>query len=73
MKQVVIVNAGGWGSLSAEKGDYDEFVGYLQRILDAAEEKVREHIRALAGLHFDPQVVEAFLKIEGPGLQAEWC
>jgi len=28
------------------------------------EEKVREHIRSLAGTHFDPEVVEAFLKME---------
>ena len=27
------------------------------------DEKVREHIRASSGAHFDPQVVEAFLKI----------
>jgi HD-GYP domain-containing protein (c-di-GMP phosphodiesterase class II) len=27
------------------------------------EERVREHIRALAGTHFDPQVVEAFLRL----------
>ena len=26
--------------------------------------KVREHIRSLAGTHFDPKVVEAFLKTE---------
>jgi response regulator RpfG family c-di-GMP phosphodiesterase len=28
------------------------------------EEKVREHIRSQAGTHFDPQVVEAFLKMD---------
>jgi putative nucleotidyltransferase with HDIG domain len=28
------------------------------------DEKVREHIRTLAGTHFDPQVVEVFLKME---------
>ena len=28
------------------------------------EEKVRQHIRSLARTHFDPEVVEAFLKIE---------
>ncbi|MEK6622213.1 MAG: HD domain-containing phosphohydrolase, partial [Planctomycetota bacterium] len=28
------------------------------------EEKVREHIKSLAGTHFDPQVTEAFLKIK---------
>jgi putative nucleotidyltransferase with HDIG domain len=28
-----------------------------------SEEKVREHIRALAGTHFDPQVVDAFMQI----------
>ncbi|MBI5082313.1 MAG: HD domain-containing protein [Chloroflexi bacterium] len=28
------------------------------------EEKVREHIRSLAGTHFDPKVVEAFLRME---------
>jgi PAS domain S-box-containing protein/putative nucleotidyltransferase with HDIG domain len=28
------------------------------------EEKVREHIRSLAGKHFDPQAVEAFLRLE---------
>ncbi len=27
------------------------------------EDKVREHIRALAGTHFDPQVLEAFLRL----------
>ena len=26
------------------------------------EEKVLEHIRSLAGTHFDPQVVELFIK-----------
>jgi len=26
------------------------------------EEKVREHIRSLSGTHFDPQVVEVFLR-----------
>lgn len=29
------------------------------------EEKVWEHIRSLSGTHFDPKVVEAFLKMEG--------
>ncbi len=29
------------------------------------EEKVREHIRSLAGTHFDPKVVEMFLKMKG--------
>lgn len=29
-------------------------------------EKVREHIRTLAGTHFDPQVVEVFLNIVPP-------
>jgi len=28
-----------------------------------SEEKAREHIRSLAGTHFDPQVVEAFLSL----------
>jgi HD-GYP domain-containing protein (c-di-GMP phosphodiesterase class II) len=28
-----------------------------------SEEKVHQHIRALAGTHFDPQVVEAFLQL----------
>ncbi len=28
------------------------------------EEKVRAHIRSLAGTHFDPQVVEAFLGMD---------
>ncbi|MBF8275098.1 MAG: domain S-box/uncharacterized domain [Candidatus Brocadiaceae bacterium] len=28
------------------------------------EEKVREHIKSLAGTHFDPQVTEAFLKMK---------
>jgi HD-GYP domain-containing protein (c-di-GMP phosphodiesterase class II) len=28
------------------------------------EEKVREHIRALSGAHFDPQAVELFLRIK---------
>jgi len=27
--------------------------------------KVREHLRALSGAHFDPQVVEMFLKMIG--------
>ena len=27
------------------------------------EEKVREHIRSLAGTHFDPAVVEVFLRL----------
>jgi HD-GYP domain-containing protein (c-di-GMP phosphodiesterase class II) len=27
------------------------------------EEKVREHIRALSGTHFDPQVVDVFMQI----------
>lgn len=27
------------------------------------EEKVREHIRSLAGAHFDPKVVEVFLQL----------
>jgi putative nucleotidyltransferase with HDIG domain len=30
------------------------------------EAKVREHIRALAGTHFDPQVVDVFLALEMP-------
>ena len=29
------------------------------------EEKVREYIRSLSGTHFDPKVVEVFLKMEG--------
>ena len=28
------------------------------------EEKVRVHIKSLAGTHFDPKVVEAFLKMK---------
>jgi response regulator RpfG family c-di-GMP phosphodiesterase len=28
------------------------------------EEKVRDHIRSLAGAYFDPKVVEAFLALE---------
>ncbi len=31
-----------------------------------SEEKVRDHINGLAGTHFDPQVVEAFLKMDVP-------
>jgi HD-GYP domain-containing protein (c-di-GMP phosphodiesterase class II) len=31
------------------------------------EEKVREHIRSLAGTHFDPQIVDRFLKLEENG------
>jgi putative two-component system response regulator len=27
------------------------------------EDKVREHIRALAGTHFDPEAVELFFKV----------
>jgi GAF domain-containing protein len=30
-----------------------------------SEEQVREYIQSLAGMHLDPQVVEAFLKLEG--------
>jgi response regulator RpfG family c-di-GMP phosphodiesterase len=29
------------------------------------ESKVREHIRSLAGSHFDPKVAERFLQFEG--------
>ena len=29
-------------------------------------EKTREHIRSLAGSHFDPKVVDLFLKTEAP-------
>ena len=29
------------------------------------EERVCEHIRALAGIHFDPEVVHVFLALEG--------
>ena len=68
MKQVVIVNAGGWGSLSAEKGDYDEFVGYLQRILDAAEEKVRERLEKAAEVHVVRSVKEALDILDGHGV-----
>ncbi len=28
-----------------------------------AEEKIREHIQALSGTHFDPQVVEVFMRL----------
>ncbi|MGH2524792.1 MAG: HD-GYP domain-containing protein, partial [Anaerolineales bacterium] len=28
------------------------------------EERVREHMRAGSGAHFDPQVVEAFLRVQ---------
>jgi HD-GYP domain-containing protein (c-di-GMP phosphodiesterase class II) len=28
------------------------------------ESKVREHLRSLAGTHFDPHVVKAFLELE---------
>ena len=31
------------------------------------EEKVREHIRAGVGTHFDPQVMEVFLKMQSEG------
>jgi PAS domain S-box-containing protein len=30
-----------------------------------SDDKVREHIRSLAGTHFDPRVVAAFLELEG--------
>jgi len=26
-------------------------------------EKVREHIRSLSGLHFDPQIVDVFMEL----------
>jgi HD-GYP domain-containing protein (c-di-GMP phosphodiesterase class II) len=28
-----------------------------------SDEKAREHIRSLAGTHFDPKAVEVFLKV----------
>ena len=31
MSKAVLVNAGGWGTLSAENHDYDDFVGILER------------------------------------------
>jgi PAS domain S-box-containing protein/putative nucleotidyltransferase with HDIG domain len=34
------------------------------------KDKVREHIRSLSGTHFDPQVVEAFLRLEAQGTHA---
>ena len=30
------------------------------------ETRVRDHIRMLAGLHFDPRIVQAFLEMEVP-------
>ena len=37
VKKVLIVNAGGFGSLSAEKGDYDEYIESIKRRLEVAE------------------------------------
>jgi putative nucleotidyltransferase with HDIG domain len=34
-------------------------------------EKVRKHVQSLAGSHFDPQVVAAFLELEGSALPGE--
>ncbi len=39
MRKVVIVNAGGWGDLSAEKGSYDNIARSFQDLLSRAKDK----------------------------------
>lgn len=70
MKTVVIVNAGGWGALSAEKGSYDHFVELLREIVDAATVGVHGRDEKAAEVHVVRSVGEALEQLDGRAVQA---
>ncbi len=72
MQTVVIVNAGGWGGLSAEKGSYDAFVETLREIVDRAERRSSsfsgETTYRVAEAHVTRSVEEVLKKLDGHGV-----
>lgn len=66
---VAIVNAGGWGDLSAEKGSYDEFAGLVQGILERAERRGFDGaVYKAAEPHVVRNIQEALVKLGGHGV-----
>ncbi len=63
----MIVNAGGWGDLSAERGSYDSYVEHLSRICANVD---RDGVFCkLAHVHVVQSVGEALEKLSGRAVQ----